>query len=145
MSDGKSRVRKPLKSRASAQQHARASGASEETPTANALVPAEAQIGECSSERGAEEPRIVCLGASAGGLEALDQFFRGIPPNTGAAFIAILHLAGDFKNVMTELLARYTTMRIKSVTATTLLEPNVVYVIRSTCVPRASHWLSYAA
>ncbi len=76
-----------------------------------------------------QEPRIVCLGASAGGLEAMETFFKAMPPDTGGAFIAILHLAGDFKNVMAELLARYTAMRIESVTSGTPLKPNTVYVI----------------
>jgi two-component system CheB/CheR fusion protein len=76
-----------------------------------------------------QEPRIVCLGASAGGLEAMETFFRAMPPDSGAAFIAILHLAGDFKNVMAELLARYTPMRIESVTSGTPLKANTVYVI----------------
>jgi two-component system CheB/CheR fusion protein len=75
------------------------------------------------------EPRIVCLGASAGGLEAMEIFFRAIPPDTGAAFVAILHLAGDFKNVMAELLARYTKMRIEPVVSGSALAPNTVYVI----------------
>jgi two-component system CheB/CheR fusion protein len=76
-----------------------------------------------------QDPRIVCLGASAGGLEAMEAFFKAIPADTGAAFIAILHLAGDFKNVMAELLARYTQMGIEPVTPATALRPNTVYVI----------------
>jgi two-component system CheB/CheR fusion protein len=75
------------------------------------------------------EPRLVCLGASAGGLEALEAFFKAVPADTGAAFVAILHLAGDFKNVMAELLARYTKMRIEPVVSGAAIKPDTVYVI----------------
>jgi len=69
------------------------------------------------------------VGASAGGLEALEQFFKSMPPDNGMAFIVIQHLSPDFKSLMNELLARHTNMKIVSVTHPTELEPNTVYLL----------------
>lgn len=54
----------------------------------------------------------VGVGASAGGLEALEDFFRAMPDNTGLVFIVIQHLSPDYKSLMNELLSRYTNMDI---------------------------------
>ena len=51
---------------------------------------------------------IVAIGASAGGLEALELFFEAMGPESGAAFVIIQHLSPDFPSVMDELLARRT-------------------------------------
>ena len=55
---------------------------------------------------------IVCVGASAGGLEALEKFFNTCPADTGAAFVVVQHLSPDHKSMMSNLLARYTTMPV---------------------------------
>ncbi|MGB0910692.1 MAG: chemotaxis protein CheB [Nitrospirales bacterium] len=73
--------------------------------------------------------RIVGIGASAGGLEALQDFFREIPPTTGAAFVVVVHLSPDFKSLMPEILRKYTTMPVLSPPTGTKLEPNQVYII----------------
>jgi len=72
---------------------------------------------------------IVGIGASAGGLSALEQFFDNIPPNTGMAFVVIQHLSPDFKSLMDDLLSRHTTMPIHRVTNGIQLTPNSVYLI----------------
>jgi two-component system, chemotaxis family, CheB/CheR fusion protein len=56
--------------------------------------------------------RIVGIGASAGGLEALELFFSHMPSDSGLAFVVVQHLSPDFKSVMDELLARRTRMRV---------------------------------
>ncbi|MCB0223520.1 MAG: hypothetical protein KDI02_07525, partial [Anaerolineae bacterium] len=43
---------------------------------------------------------IVGIGASAGGLEALESFFNHMPPDTGLAFVIVQHLSPDFKSMM---------------------------------------------
>ncbi len=58
---------------------------------------------------------IVGIGASAGGLEALQEFFKAMPEKTGLAFVVIQHLSPDYKSLMDELLARYTRLRIVKV------------------------------
>jgi len=57
-------------------------------------------------------PYYVGVGASAGGLEALEDFFKAMPDHTGLVFIVIQHLSPDYKSLMNELLARYTKMSI---------------------------------
>ncbi len=72
---------------------------------------------------------IVGVGASAGGLEALETFFANIPDDTGMAFVVVQHLSPDFKSVMDELLARHTRLPIHRVTDGMTVEPNAVYLI----------------
>ncbi|MEM6404608.1 MAG: chemotaxis protein CheB, partial [Cyanobacteria bacterium P01_D01_bin.116] len=47
---------------------------------------------------------VVGIGASAGGLRALEEFFANMPADSGAAFVVIQHLSPDFKSLMKELL-----------------------------------------
>ena len=65
---------------------------------------------------GTEEPCCVGgIGASAGGgLEALQDFFKAMPADTGAAFVVVQHLSRDHKSLMAELLSRCTTMTVKA-------------------------------
>lgn len=72
---------------------------------------------------------VVCLGASAGGLEALEGFVKALPTDTGAAFVTIVHLSPDFKSMMPELLNRHTTMPILAATDDTAPQANTIYVI----------------
>ncbi len=72
---------------------------------------------------------VVGLGASAGGLEALERFFTALPSDTGASFVVIVHLSPDFKSVLPELLAKRTDMPVAAVTQNMPLAPNHVYVI----------------
>ncbi len=72
---------------------------------------------------------VVGIGASAGGLEALEQFFVNMPPNSGMAFVVVQHLDPDRKGIMRELLQRFTAMTVLTVTDRLKLKPNAVYVI----------------
>lgn len=72
---------------------------------------------------------IAGIGASAGGLEALERLFRVMPPDTGIAFVVIQHLSPDFKSVMDELLARHTRMPIHRVQDGMTVEPNSIYLL----------------
>jgi two-component system CheB/CheR fusion protein len=56
--------------------------------------------------------RLVVLGASAGGLDALSRVFDHVPPETGAAFVVIQHLSPDHPTMMDTLLARRTSMAV---------------------------------
>jgi two-component system CheB/CheR fusion protein len=73
--------------------------------------------------------RIVGMGASAGGLEAFEQFFSQLPPDTGLAFVLVSHLEPTHKGMMPELLARHTKMEVVQVEDGMLVRPNHVYVI----------------
>ncbi|MDJ0632335.1 MAG: chemotaxis protein CheB [Xenococcaceae cyanobacterium MO_188.B29] len=72
---------------------------------------------------------VVGIGASAGGLRALEEFFENMPTDSGAAFVVIQHLSPDFKSLMKELLERRTRMEIYRVTDGMTLEPNSIYLI----------------
>jgi two-component system, chemotaxis family, CheB/CheR fusion protein len=71
---------------------------------------------------------IVGIGASAGGIDAFHTFFSHMPANCGMAFIILLHLPADRKSMLTEILARWTAMRVLDVSDATVIEPNCVYV-----------------
>src|SRR6185312_1414239 len=81
---------------------------------------------------GAAEPDrflIAALGASAGGLEALEKFFTHTPPDSGIAFVVVMHLSPDHTSALPELLARCTQMTVKQVQDTSTVAPNCVYII----------------
>lgn len=77
----------------------------------------------------AEQFPIVGIGASAGGLEALEQFFANVPVDCGIAFVVVQHLDPDHKGIMRELLQRITEMQVFTVTDRLKVKPNCVYVI----------------
>ena len=72
---------------------------------------------------------IVGLGASAGGLEALEQFFMNMPKDSGMAFVVIQHLDPTHAGIMPELLQRTTVMKVIQVTDNLKAKPNHVYVL----------------
>jgi two-component system CheB/CheR fusion protein len=72
---------------------------------------------------------IVGIGASAGGLEALEQFLRHVPVGSGMAFVIVQHLDPTHKGIMPELLQRATGMRVFQVRDRTRVRPGCVYVI----------------
>ncbi len=72
---------------------------------------------------------IVGIGASAGGLEALEQFFFNMPKDNGMAFVVIQHLDPNHVGIMPELLQRITPMKVFQATDSLKVKPNCVYVI----------------
>jgi two-component system CheB/CheR fusion protein len=72
---------------------------------------------------------IVGIGASAGGLEALEQFFSNMPKDNGMAFVVIQHLDPNHVGIMPELLQRITTMKVYQASDNLKVKPNCVYVI----------------
>jgi hypothetical protein len=82
-----------------------------------------------SAEDDADSPsHVVAVGASAGGLEALERFFRAMPEKSGMAFVVIQHLSPDFKSLMDELLERFNKMPAKQVTGDVTIKPNRIYL-----------------
>jgi two-component system CheB/CheR fusion protein len=69
---------------------------------------------------------IIGVGASAGGLEALERFFEAIPDDLDAAFIVVQHLSPDHKSLMWELLSKHTRMPVHEATDGELLAPRTV-------------------
>lgn len=71
---------------------------------------------------------VVGIGASAGGLAALESFFRGVPAQSGMAFVVVQHLAPAHRSTLPELLQRVTSMQVMAAAEGTPLEPDCVYV-----------------
>ncbi|MBK4731336.1 PAS domain S-box protein [Oxynema sp. CENA135] len=72
---------------------------------------------------------IVGIGASAGGLQALEQFFKHLPENPNAAFVVVQHLSPNYPSLMTELLQRQTQMAVRQIQDGMTLSRNTVYVL----------------
>ena len=72
---------------------------------------------------------VVGIGASAGGLEALTEFFRNVPAGCGSAFIVIAHLAPDYASLLPELLQKQTAMNVIQAKNGTPVKPDNAYVI----------------
>ena len=71
---------------------------------------------------------IAAIGASAGGLEPIEQFFDAMPADSGCAFVIIQHLSPDFRSLMDELLARHSSMPIHRIEDGMQIEPNSIYL-----------------
>jgi two-component system, chemotaxis family, CheB/CheR fusion protein len=72
---------------------------------------------------------VVGIGASAGGLDALERLFSALPVDSGAAFVVIQHLSPDHKSMMDNLLSRYTEMPVRVVQHDMHLAPDAVFLI----------------
>jgi len=72
---------------------------------------------------------IIGIGASAGGLEALELFLKNIPKDSKIAVVIVQHLDPTRKGMMVELLQRVTTLQVVQVKERTLVQPNCIYII----------------
>src|SRR5271165_1235773 len=125
------RTRGKLKKTKAARKVVNNSAPLEESPTSGGIV----------SEKPHKPVRIVAIGASAGGLEAVELFFDSMRADSGAAFVIVQHLSPDFPSVMDELLARHTQMRIRTAKSGMEVEPNVIYLrpARQTLIIEQGH------
>ncbi|MGZ6126034.1 MAG: chemotaxis protein CheB, partial [Myxococcales bacterium] len=73
--------------------------------------------------------QIVGIGASAGGLAALNELLSAIPPDSGMAFVIVQHLDPTHSSMLAEALSRATAMKVAPVADGTEVEPDHVYVI----------------
>ena len=72
---------------------------------------------------------IVGIGASAGGVNALEGFFKGLPPDSGMAFVVVTHLNPERESYLHDIIGRYTPMQVVVAADGTRVEPNRVYVL----------------
>ncbi|SDR70679.1 chemotaxis protein CheB [Gramella sp. MAR_2010_147] len=84
---------------------------------------------ETINKNNSEQPRIVAVGASAGGLEALKDFFKNIPANDKNAYVIIQHLSPDFKSMMGELLIKHTNLPIVQIKDQMQVKSGHIYLI----------------
>lgn len=72
---------------------------------------------------------IVGIGASAGGLEAIELFLQNVPEKSNMAFVIVQHLDPTHKGIMVELVQRSTSMKVMQVKDRTQIQANCVYII----------------
>jgi len=81
------------------------------------------------ADESAKRLLIVGIGASAGGIKALKEFFARVDPASGAAYAVILHLSPDHESHLAEVLQSDVRMRVEQVRAATPITPNHIYVV----------------
>jgi two-component system CheB/CheR fusion protein len=79
--------------------------------------------------RGKNEFLIVGIGASAGGIEALQEFFRHVPANSNMAYVVILHLSPDHDSQLAQLLQHVSAIPVYQVTKKVMVEVNTIYIV----------------
>ena len=72
---------------------------------------------------------IVGIGASAGGVEALQGLFDSLPDTTGLSFVVLTHLSSGRESLLPQILQRHTAMKVVAAEDGALVEPNVVHVL----------------
>ncbi|HEX8795370.1 MAG TPA: chemotaxis protein CheB, partial [Polyangiaceae bacterium] len=117
------RKRSPARAPRSASQPQRPSRA------AKGSAPTVAPAAKSDGHPASNDFPVVGIGASAGGLEALEAFLRHVPAHSGMAYVVIQHLDPTHKGAMVELLQRSTTMPVVEVRDRLKVEPDSVYVI----------------
>jgi two-component system CheB/CheR fusion protein len=80
--------------------------------------------------RDAAGVRVVGLGASAGGLEPLQQFLSAVPPSSGFAYVVVQHMDPTHKAMLGELLQRATSMPVREAAGAQPIEADTVFVIQ---------------
>jgi two-component system CheB/CheR fusion protein len=99
-----------------------AGGTDQETPFENTHGPSGA--GTSGSN-----PLVVGIGASAGGIRALQTFFQALPPTSGIVFVVVMHLAPERESALPQVLQVSTAMPVQQVKVRVPMEPDHVYVI----------------
>lgn len=102
-------------------------------PDVNKTTPQEnAEVATTPAENGAPPEQACCIvgiGASAGGLEALQRFFDAVPGDSDLAYVVVQHLSPVHKSLMVDLLAKHTEMEVVQATDGVLVQRNTVYLL----------------
>src|SRR3954463_8710203 len=108
----------------------------ENTPPAGVLDPAASDDSSDNARDGAKKRRdpnqpaaVIGFGASAGGLAPLQQFFGDMKPDSGLAFVVVMHLSPDFESQLANVIQQKTKMPVMQVTEPVKVKPDHVYVI----------------
>ncbi|MDQ6620343.1 MAG: histidine kinase, partial [Pseudomonadota bacterium] len=76
---------------------------------------------------------VVGIGASAGGVDALQALFAHVPPDSGMAFVVVLHLSPTYESELTQILQRGCPIPVEQVRKAVRVQPNHVYVLAPNC------------
>ena len=74
-------------------------------------------------------PRVVAIGASAGGLDAFQRLIKNLPTDTGMAFVLLSHILRESRSLLPEILGHTTKMKVHQVNGETKLIANQIYVL----------------
>lgn len=96
-------------------------------PDASTTISADSSS-SIKSPKQSQPIRVVAIGASAGGLEPIEQFFEAMPINSKLAFVIVQHLSPDFRSMMDQLIARHSKMTIVQATHGVEILPNYIYL-----------------
>src|SRR5438270_1053875 len=101
-----------------------------------ALDPGASELTSENARNGAQKRRdpneptaVVGLGASAGGIAPLQQFFTDMDPRSGLSFVVVMHLSPEFDSQLAGVIQQKTSMPVTQVTEAVRVRPNHVYVI----------------
>jgi chemotaxis response regulator CheB len=83
-----------------------------------------------TAHRSAKDFPVVCVGGSAGGLDAYIRLLRHLPADMGVAIVIVNHLR-SVATLLHEILPRYTKMQVELITDRLVIRPNVVFIIPS--------------
>ena len=99
------------------------------SPTATVDMSGNARNGAAKRRDPNEPAAVVGLGASAGGVTVLRQFFHEMSPESGLAFVVVMHLSPDFESQLASIFQQQTSMPVIQVRERVKVKPNHVYVI----------------
>ena len=100
-----------------------------DTTGLSGTAPTPGTTGQTGHPEPASDFLVVGLGASAGGILALQTFFENVPAESGAAYVVILHLSPDHDSQLAQVLQRTTSLPVTQVIEQVKIEPNHVYVV----------------
>jgi two-component system CheB/CheR fusion protein len=94
-------------------------------------TPPEISSSRSASKGAAEKPSfpIVAIGASAGAIASFEKFFVHMAPDSGMAFVIVMHLHPDYNGHLSDLIRQFTPMPVIEVTDGVLVEQNSIYVM----------------
>ncbi len=98
-----------------------------------------------AADRPATPHPIVAIGASAGGLQALQAFFGNLPSDPGIGFVVITHVARDRESLLAELLGNVTDLEVADAEPGLAVDPNTVLVARDATLTIANGTIGQAA
>lgn len=75
-----------------------------------------------------ERAYIIVIGSSAGGIEALEQLIRHLPPDLKASYIVAQHLSPTHPSMLHELINRYSSLKASTINRTQILKPHTIYI-----------------
>jgi two-component system CheB/CheR fusion protein len=98
-------------------------------PAASDETAENARDGAKKRRDGNEPAAVVGMGASAGGIGPLQEFFGGMPNDSGLAFVVVMHLSPEHESNLASVIQQKTSMKVTQVTGPVKVKPNCVYVI----------------